>query len=194
LVLSHEIAEVFPGKQLSGFSLEDHEKHALFVASIARKLVRDRVRGDEAFIAAMLHDVGNLMLASRAPDQFSKVVKTALERNVPQYVIERETLGITHAEVGAYLLGLWGIPFTITEAVANHHSPSTVPAASPADDVLVSVHVANALAHELTDGELVHQSLLDEDFLTRIGMIDELPRWRAIATEQYERVRDVISS
>jgi HD-like signal output (HDOD) protein len=47
----------------------------------------------------------------------------ALQAGVPAHVAEKSTWGVTHAEIGAFLLGLWGLPFQIVEAVANHHAP-----------------------------------------------------------------------
>ncbi len=184
LVLAHEIAEVFGNKPVAGFTLQAHETHALLVANIARRIMRDRSRADEAFIAAILHDVGKVMLASRMPERFVAASSLANTNGTPMHVAERELFGISHAEIGAYLLGLWGLPFEIVEAVAYHHTPSSVHAVS-ADDVLVAVHVANALVHELQEGILGAEDRLDWDFLERIGADAYMPAWRQVAAEQF---------
>jgi putative nucleotidyltransferase with HDIG domain len=184
LVLAHEIAEVFGNRPVAGFSLEAHETHALLVANIARRIMRDRTRADEAFIAAILHDVGKVMLVSRLPERFSEAAALATQNGTPLHVAEQELTGVTHAEIGAYLLGLWGLPFSIVEAVANHHTPGRVVAVT-ADDVLVAVHVANALAHELREGVVGAEDRLDWEFLERIGADAFMPTWRQIAAEQY---------
>jgi putative nucleotidyltransferase with HDIG domain len=187
LVLAHEIAEVFGGQHVPGFSLDAHESHALHVANLARRIMRDRSRADDAFIAAILHDAGKVLLASRMPERFSMALRMAKEQGVPVHIAESELTGVSHAELGAYLLGLWGLPFDIVEAVANHHNPDRV-ATATADDVLVAVHVANALVHELIDGKDSGTSQLDELFLQRVGADVYLPEWRQIAAEQFEQV------
>jgi HD-like signal output (HDOD) protein len=70
-----------------------------------------------------LCDVGQLVLATAAPERLYLAAAQAAQRGVPVYVAEQATFGATHAELGAYLLGLWGLPFQIVTAVANHHAP-----------------------------------------------------------------------
>ena len=61
-------------------------------------------------------------------------------------MIEDERDHITHGEIGAYPLGLWGLPYPIVEAVAYHHEPRRVP--EQRSELLGIVHVADALAGE----------------------------------------------
>jgi HD-like signal output (HDOD) protein len=72
-----------------------------------------------------------------------RAVMLAEERGLPLCEAERTVLDATHAEVGAYLLGLWGLPYPILEAVAFHHDPA--PAAQTEFDLLAAVAVAQAL-------------------------------------------------
>jgi HD-like signal output (HDOD) protein len=94
--------------------------------------------------------------------------------------VERELLGATHAEVGGYLLGAWGLPLPIVEAVAYHHS---LPAARSARmDAVLAVHVGDALAASALSGE----SHIDIDVaaLDAAGVSHELPRWRDLAARE----------
>ncbi len=77
--------------------------------------------------------------------RLSRLHALALERGVPEHDVEAEVLGVTHAALGAYLLGSWGLPLTVIEAAAFHHAHSTV-AARP-HSVLPLVHLASILAH-----------------------------------------------
>ncbi len=77
-----------------------------------------------AYIAGLLCDVGQLVLEVSAPERLYVTQAEAAQRGTPQHVVELQTWGATHAEIGAYLLGLWGLPFQIVEAVANHHAPA----------------------------------------------------------------------
>ena len=101
---------------------------------------------DAAIVAALLHDIGKLVLAYKMPDRFARLLARAQAEEKPLYQVEEELWGITHAEVGAYLLGLWGLPLRVTEAIAYHHAPSAVP--HQRFDALAAVYVANLLAHE----------------------------------------------
>ena len=78
---------------------------------------------DDASVAALLHDIGRLILAATLPAKYGRAVALAAEREIPIQDAEMEIFGATHAEVGAYLLGLWALPDAVVEAVAYHHAP-----------------------------------------------------------------------
>jgi len=90
---------------------------------------------------------------------------------------EREVFGASHADIGAYLLGLWGLPVSIVEGVALHHTPRK--AALRSFSPLAAVHVANVLQHEsdaMTEGAV--RSVLDDAYLVDLDLKEHLPRWR----------------
>jgi HD-like signal output (HDOD) protein len=92
---------------------------------------------------------------------------------------ELEIFGATHAEVGAYLLGLWGIPTSVIEALAFHHCPakSLVHTLNP----LIAVHIANGLVEEKDLHPLEGNSpCLDLAFLTELGFLNQLNMWREL--------------
>jgi HD-like signal output (HDOD) protein len=130
-------------------------------------------------LSPLLHDIGKLVVAYRMPDRCARLLARARAEKQPLYRVEEELWGITHAEVGAYLLGLWGLPIRVTEAIAYHHSPSAVPHQN--FDALAAVYVANLLANENegTDGD----QQWDLDFLEDVGVIDKLPGWRRMAEQ-----------
>ena len=92
-----------------------------------------------------------------------------------------EVNSVSHAELGAYLLGIWGMPYPIVEAVANHHRPTRVEQDS--FGILAAVHVATGLAHEVTEPmeQSTPTSSIDLDYLESLNVIDELPGWREMA-------------
>jgi HD-like signal output (HDOD) protein len=91
--------------------------------------------------------------------------------------VEREVFGVSHADVGAYLFGKWGLPISVVEAVALHHAPES--SALDCFTPLTAVHVANCLEHEVGDaGMELAAPKVDADYLTRIGLADQLPVWR----------------
>jgi HD-like signal output (HDOD) protein/ActR/RegA family two-component response regulator len=116
LVLSHGLAGMFSGS-VPGFSPEAHNRHGLRVAALARAIADNGA--DQAFTAGLLHGVGRLILATRAPAEMSAALAAD---NPRQAVVDR--LGVGFAELGAFLLGLWGLPVGIVNAVARHDRPS----------------------------------------------------------------------
>ena len=173
-------------KPVPGFSLDAMQDHGLLSARIAKRLFTDRARGQDAFSAAMLADAGVLVLVTQMPDVFAGVVASAAASKRPFWQCELEALGVTHAEIGAYLLGIWGLPYGIVEAVAHHHMPSR--SGSTAMDTVTAVHVAAALAEELSPANPARHigpgMTLDLQHLTKLGLIDQLPAWREMAKAQ----------
>jgi HD-like signal output (HDOD) protein len=147
------------------------------------------VASQDAFAASMLQDVGLLVLASKMSERFGKVLAAARggERSLEE--AETEVLGVTHAEVGAYLLGIWGLPYPVVEAVAFHHQPRRSSATTL--DVVSGVHVASALAHELHVGHadgLACGPTLDVEWLRGLGLGDRIPTWRNLAMYEAKTV------
>ncbi len=121
-------------------AIEEINDHSLAVAAVARELVPPDRRLD-AFAAGMLHDVGRLALAASAPALFRRVHDLQIAQGEPVIVAEREILEATHADLGAYLLQLWGLPLALIEPVARHHDPD---AADDPDPIVAAVATAEA--------------------------------------------------
>ncbi len=129
--------------------LDEWNNHAVRVATSAREIAlaicpQDRSLADEAFLAGLLHDVGQVVLAGVAPVDWKALEETAAKDALPLNDVERRAGRVSHAVVGAYLLSLWGLPSSVVEAVAFHHSPERL--AGTMFDAAVAVHVADALA------------------------------------------------
>ncbi|HMI83394.1 MAG TPA: response regulator [Polyangiaceae bacterium] len=184
VLLSVETFSMFEKEKVAGpFSLEALQAHSNVVAAVASKLMDDAVRSGDAFMAGMLHDVGKLILAVYVPDHFKRAMALGMERNVPLHVAEQELFGVTHAEIGGYLLGIWGLPYAIVEAVAHHHSPGRVEHAT--FDVLDAVYVAEALVSEASKRAEAPSapSHLDSAYIEVFGLESKLPAWREMVSE-----------
>ena len=171
-------------------SLDQLQRSSLLTARVARRLVSggDEKAAVNAFTAGLLHNVGTVVLIVGLPERFAQISREAQQSGRPTFLVERELLGVTHAEIGGYLLGTWGLPFTVVEAVAQHHSPGRV--AEGDLQVLAAVHVAEALVEGVLVGPAAAQSLLDEAFLTKAGLMERMAGWRAIAEEECSRGED----
>jgi HD-like signal output (HDOD) protein len=173
LALSAHVFASLAAAPAMGFSIDDHQREALSAAQLARRFLADPVRAELAFTAALVHDVGKLIVAVAMPEAHAAIAATARRDGRTTLGVERELLGVSHAEIGGYLLGVWGLPFAIVEAVAFHHRPDQVSEAPM--DVLAAVHVAGWATSGGIEGDL------DEEFLERAGLLGELPRWLELA-------------
>ncbi len=163
--------------------LESLRTHSVVTATIASQLLPDKKQQEDAFVAALLHDIGKLLVAVHLPEHYQAAVEHAKATRLSQHAAEIALAGVSHAEVGAYLLGIWGLPYFIVEAVANHHEPARVDDA--AFGVLGAVHVADALAHVLVDGADVK---IDPVYAERVGIAGRWPEWKARFGEQVAEI------
>lgn len=191
LALASHAFEIMGSKApVEGFSLEQLQQHSVLTARLAKRLSRDPKRAADVFTAALVHDIGKIIFAVGIPDRFAEVVRVVRGTGRPFHVVEKELIGVTHADVGAYLLGTWGLPLPIVEAVAYHHSLSLE--ADGNVDILAAVHIADALIHaaDVGEAEWPREDMLDAAFVERAGLTAELPRWRAIAAEEFRVTGD----
>jgi HD-like signal output (HDOD) protein/CheY-like chemotaxis protein len=186
LALAAEAFAVYEGACPSGFSPDRLQRHSLLVGAIARELVADHPLSDDIYIAGLLHEVGQLALATRLPDSWLRIQTRVAESATPIDVVERDALGISHTEIGAYLLGIWRLPLGVVEAVRYHHAP-TEPGRSGFGWADV-IHVADALADELLpeSRETTGGSVLNRARLEALGMSERLPRWRDLAQRVFQ--------
>jgi HD-like signal output (HDOD) protein/ActR/RegA family two-component response regulator len=161
LVLSAGALSAFRPRTGQRFSAAALSEHGMSVAQAAKSLADGRLPANEVFVAAMLHDVGKLVLSVHLPLQFDAAVTRAMSTGQPVHVVERELYGFTHSEVGAYLLGLWGLPSSIVEGVAFHHDPGRLPHDT--------IHLAD-LIHAADF--VVHHTLLHDDGPTSFAALD----------------------
>jgi HD-like signal output (HDOD) protein/CheY-like chemotaxis protein len=175
LVLSYSVFEQFGagGKAAAGLV---HD-HALRCARITRLLPLDKPRAEPAFTAALLHDVGMMVLGTKLAVEYAEIEAEAIEREMPIQCVEHERLGVSHAQVGAYLLGLWDLPAEVVEIVAFHHAPWTP---TPQLDAGGAVRVASAIADELEGGAKGHCEELPDGWLDTLNLRAVLARAKAL--------------
>ncbi|MFA0760944.1 MAG: hypothetical protein HZLCBSQH_001047 [Candidatus Fervidibacterota bacterium] len=101
-------------------------RHSLGCALLARAIAQwtNRWDAEEAFAAALLHDLGKSLLWQHFPDASRRALEIARRQGCPLFVAERLVFGVTHAEVGGWLLHRWRLPAPLPDAVALHHTPS----------------------------------------------------------------------
>ena len=187
LVLSIKIFSQFAPNNPEDFSLGRLLDHSFTVGEWAKFIAQaenaDQKIIDYATLAGMLHDVGKLILASKIPDEYETSLSLSAREGISIFEAEREVFGATHAEVGAYLLGLWGFDNCIVEALVFHHNPAKVPAKE--FTVLTAVHVADILENETRSNNDSHETILqvNKDYLNDLGLSGRLSVWREACLE-----------
>lgn len=159
--------------------LERLWQHGIMVGSAAKALAAVESMGimavESAFLGGLLHDVGRLVLANNLPEEQAQV-DHAVRAGADPLEVERTVYGATHAEVGAYLLSIWGLHDSIVEGVAFHHSPMASHTTS--FTVLTAIHLANAWTGPSAGVGALSEP--DNAYIEKLGLLDRLPNWKAL--------------
>jgi HD-like signal output (HDOD) protein/ActR/RegA family two-component response regulator len=147
LAMSVEVFSLWrAGAVVQGLEPEALQERAHRVAAGARALSEGTAMRDDALLAGLFHNIGHWVLLQECPQQLQLAIDTARSQNLPLHEAERQVIGASHAEIGAYLLGLWGLPYAVIEAVAFQHWPQRVGQAQY--DVLAALVTAAWLINE----------------------------------------------
>ena len=181
LMLSENAFSEFSQAAIEGMSLGPLWRHGKMVGDCAEAIARAEGCGqhvaDQALMAGLLHDIGKVALAAELPDRYAPILAVSSDDPATLAEAERREFGASHAEVGAYLMGLWGLPEPVVEAIALHHAPGQH--AAGGFTLVTATHVANALVGR--DGTVDDTSAaagLDEACLAGLGLAARLPVWR----------------
>lgn len=181
LVLSLHTFSQYESTDLGGISMVALRNHSLITAACAKHIARmenaDAKLVDEAFIGGLLHDTGKLVLAANFSAPYARAMRLAQDGGLSFTAAEHGVFGCTHADVGGYLLGLWGLPVPVVECVSYHHHPNRT--LENGFSPLTAVHAANVLAYAL-DKEAVagRRPDFDFDYLARVGKAGRVGSWQ----------------
>ncbi|MRS05969.1 HDOD domain-containing protein, partial [bacterium] len=146
LVLSVGVFSEYQNRSFSAFSIDELWQHSIFVGNLSRAIAvsanLSRAEQDEAQMAGILHDVGKL-IQTDIPGFYRLL---SMNTKIPEIQMEYHYLGTSHAEIGAYMLSLWGLPSTVIKAVAFHHKPIAETAFKM--DAVFCVYIANHLYYD----------------------------------------------
>lgn len=186
LVLGVKMLAAFDVRKCPELSILKLWDHSLHTARLARSIAQlenlpDETQ-DDCFIAGMLHDLGKFVLADKLPAHYHVALHRSRLENMTIWEAENQMLGVSHAETGAYLLGLWGLADPVLEAVAFHHAPGAL--GLSAMSAVTAVHAANVLEHEtVVINASYAQHVMDLGHLEAVGMAHRLPVWREACAE-----------
>ncbi len=172
------------------FSLKKLWAHSMAVGACAKQIALAETDNkaiiDHSFIAGILHDVGQLVFASKMAESYDRVVTLAQQKEMSIYDAEKAILAAGHDAVGAYLIGLWGLPSPVVEAIGFHHRVREYPDNS--FNTVLAVHAANAIYYEQYPKDVVGVApLLDYEYLEKLGLADRIDGWRQICADFFNQ-------
>ncbi|MFZ5994778.1 MAG: HDOD domain-containing protein [Thermodesulfobacteriota bacterium] len=114
-----------------GYNMKKGElwRHAIACALLSQIILKKMGSAPDhgLYTAALLHDIGKVVLDNHMKNKYQQVISRIQEANVPFHVAEQETLGIDHAEVGAQIMESWNLPDNIVRGIRTHHRPEAGP-------------------------------------------------------------------
>lgn len=184
LVLSMSVFRALEGTQPPGFSIDQISTHCVQVGNLCHQIALienfSEEAVNEAFTSGLLHDVGKLMIASYAPEDFELSVEMSKRESIPLVEAERKIIGLGHDGIGAYLLALWGLPQSIVESVCFHHSPDQC--LSNGLTSAAVVYLANGIVSGATDEDSDGHQVFNQ-FVAEMNLKDRVPLWCNTAKE-----------
>ena len=186
LAFSVQAFSQFETLRVPALSMPALWEHSLQTAAAAKAIAlaeqADAKLAEEAYGAGLLHDAGKLVLACNFESMYVEAVEAAKKEVIPLPAAEQRLFGATHADVGGYLLALWGLPVPVVEAIALHHRPSKGQGGGL--QPLTAVHAANVLVGQTRPAiEGVPFSQLDQAYLSDLGLAGRLEAWRDLVQQ-----------
>ena len=190
LVLSVKIFSEFNQKKYAWFNFDELFDHSMSVSMFAQSISKeerlDQYLINNSLMAGMFHDLGKLILVTNFQKPYQQILAEAQQKKRHLWELEIDMFGTSHAEIGAYLMGLWGLDYPVIEAIAFHHCPGKSLADSTG--LLTAVHFGDAYDRlkkdENSSGELKQ---LDRGYLDNLGVGHRIDDWRLLCKDLAER-------
>jgi HD-like signal output (HDOD) protein len=171
VAMSVEIFSQWPSNGSSVLNQVKLQAHVSAVAAAASALTAKTPLADDTMLAGLLHDIGYWVLAQECSAELGASLELAAAKGIPMHAAESQVIGASHCEIGAYLLGIWGLPYSVIEAVAHHHEPQRV--AQSHFDVLAALAIAQSLVRADDASAFAvavpADSRVDESYLTTVN-------------------------
>lgn len=171
IVISISLMSALQNNQGAHLDLEVFWDHSLSSAILARRLARETGYRlpSEAFMAALLHDLGVLVIHKYFQADYIKIHELIRDTEIPPLEAEKSVLGVTHADIGRWLAERWNLPTHLCEAIASHHTYESIE-----DDKTLAalIHVADVISNAGLSGSFVYDKGLtfNQSALSLLGL------------------------
>ncbi len=170
LLFTHGTQKILGTKYDEMRSMWQHAYRTAFYAyNLAKSFRKRKDILDDVYVGGILHDLGQIIIASLRPDLLERIKKFCKEKEIPPKLLESFSMGLNHAEVGALVAKKWNFPEQLVAAIRFHHSPLEAP--EDYRDVVFSVYLANCIA-DLERERIVHDQL-DSRVLLDFGITED---------------------
>ena len=149
LALNQKICELFMKEDtIHGYSRLSLWKHCSAVALCCKMIYRRefRERGDDIYVAGLLHDLGIIVEDQFYREMFEQALKMSVQEQINLYAAEKATLKIDHAAIARAIADDWDFPDELTHALGLHHEPLEVEAEF--ERIVYTVYVANSICQK----------------------------------------------
>jgi putative nucleotidyltransferase with HDIG domain len=170
LLYTHGTQKILGTKYDEMRSMWQHAYRAAFYAyNLAKSFRKRKDILDDVYVGGILHDLGQIIIASLHPMLLERIKKFCKEKEIPSKLLESFSTGLNHAEVGALIAKKWNFPEQLISAIRYHHSPQEAP--EEHRDVVFSVYLANCIAD--LERERIVADQIDSRVLLDFGVMDD---------------------
>lgn len=191
LVLSVHVFSHFEDRPGAAPHLTALWEHSIAVGCLAQRIASSekcsKALVDESFTAGLLHEIGKLVLLAQMPKEYAAILEAVKEKPAILASVEQEQFGCTHADLGAYLMSIWGLPHPLIHAVAFHDRPSA--SVEKRFSSLTAVHGADAVVSSTNGSPILQDVQLDDRYLAELGLSEREPVWRELYGQQIEQTK-----
>ncbi len=194
IVLSTSAAKAFDGIPVDIIAVDDFWQHSLYCGVLGQTLAKETsLEADAIFIAGLLHDVGQLILFSRFPQEMHEIILSTIEGGTAMTMMEAEfkRLQTDHTQIGAELARSWHLPAHIEAVIRWHHTPGQV---DVHQQEVALIYIANTVAQMLDfDIDSIMNKLdIADDIWTMAGVTrEQIPHAIETASEQLDELRQL---
>lgn len=176
-------------------------RHSVACGVLSRELARasgcDPDGVEDAFLAGLLHDIGQTIFNDHFSEVYSGILEAAVKRNVSILQVEQEGLGMDHTQVSGRILRKWKLSEKLLDPIERHHAPweELLGAAAPSGRLVLIVRLAEILTRLMligTDSDDTYEEIPDAVF-PALGIESEAVREILRKTEdQVEELTQIL--
>jgi HD-like signal output (HDOD) protein len=156
------------------FQQKKYWLHSIITAVAAQRIADDLgyQTSGEAFTAGLLHDLGILVIYKVFNNEYKQIIDSTKSEGISYLEAEEKYLGITHQEIGGFLVDKWNLPLAITDVIYNHHNPSL---SKEHTELASLIHLADYMTQKLLVGNFTWDATakLDENIIDILKLGDE---------------------